>query len=809
MPPQPLDLLRRIFGYAEFRGAQGAIIDRVVAGGDALVLMPTGGGKSLCYQIPALARPGTGIVVSPLIALMQDQVDALRQLGVRAAFLNSTQNWDEARAVEQGLVAGSIDLLYVAPERLLTERFLALLDQSRIALFAIDEAHCVSQWGHDFRPEYIQLNLLHERWPQIPRIALTATADHLTRREIVERLALQEAEQFLSSFDRPNIRYRVVQKDQPRRQLLRFLRAEHERDSGIVYCLSRRGVEETAEFLRGEGFHALPYHAGLSAETRRRHQAAFLRDDPLIMVATIAFGMGIDKPDVRFVAHLDLPKSLEGYYQETGRAGRDGLPANAWLAYGLADMAALRNFIDSSEAEERFKRVEHHRLNAMLGYCETTACRRQVLLNYFGEDLPRPCGNCDTCLEPVQSWDGTEAARKALSCIYRTGMRFGTNYLIDVLLGKDEPRIRSFGHDRVSTYGIGRELSPEEWKSVFRQLVAAGLASVDVAGHGALQLTELSRPVLRGEQPVRFRRDPRPHGRQGGFGRDQAGGRGGGGGSRGGVPGADRAGSRDRRLSGFEDDPEALALWERLRTLRRELAQAQNLPPYVIFGDITLRELVRRRPRDLEELSQITGVGAVKLERYGPDFLAALGAHAAEHGYPDSWRTMAAPSAVSPGALSQGGGEGMRQEGLQGRRQAGWEEGPRGAVDETTVTSLSRDLKHCLARTSGFGLSDTVQFTLKLHRDGLSVEEIAQRRDLKVSSVETHLALAIEAGALRLSEVVTLNPEALEAIQAAFAALPPDSPFTLGPIYNAFEGRYSYGLLRCVRAAMADGNLPR
>ena len=809
MPRQPLDLLRRIFGYAEFRGAQGAIIDRVIAGGDALVLMPTGGGKSLCYQIPALARPGTGIVVSPLIALMQDQVDALRQLGVRAAFLNSTQTWEEARAVEQGLVAGSIDLLYVAPERLLTERFLALLDQSRIALFAIDEAHCVSQWGHDFRPEYIQLNLLHERWPQIPRIALTATADHLTRREIVERLALQEAEQFLSSFDRPNIRYRVVQKDQPRRQLLRFLRAEHERDSGIVYCLSRRGVEETAEFLRGEGFHALPYHAGLSAETRRRHQAAFLRDDPLIMVATIAFGMGIDKPDVRFVAHLDLPKSLEGYYQETGRAGRDGLPANAWLAYGLADMAALRNFIDSSEAEERFKRVEHHRLNAMLGYCETTACRRQVLLNYFGEDLPRPCGNCDTCLELVQSWDGTEAARKALSCIYRTGMRFGTNYLIDVLLGKDEPRIRSFGHDRVSTYGIGRELSPEEWKSVFRQLVAAGLASVDVAGHGALQLTELSRPVLRGEQPVRFRRDPKPHGRQGGFGRDQAGGRGGGGGSRGGVPGADRAGSRDRRLSGFEDDPEALALWERLRTLRRELAQAQNLPPYVIFGDITLRELVRRRPRDLEELSQITGVGAVKLERYGVDFLTALEAHAAEHGYPDSWRSMAAPSALSPGAMSQGGGEGMRQEGLQGRRQAGWEEGPRGAVDETTVTSLSRALKHCLARTSGSGLSDTVQFTLKLHRDGLSVEEIAQRRDLKVSSVETHLALAIEAGALRLSEVVTLNPEALEAIQAAFAALPPDSPFTLGPIYNAFEGRYSYGLLRCVRAAMADGNLPR
>ena len=666
MPPQPLELLRRVFGYAEFRDRQGAIVDRVIAGGDALVLMPTGGGKSLCYQIPALARPGTGIVVSPLIALMQDQVDALRQLGVRAAFLNSSQAWDEARAVEQGLVTGDFDLLYVAPERLLTERFLALLDQSRIALFAIDEAHCVSQWGHDFRPEYIQLNLLHERWPQVPRIALTATADHLTRREIVERLALQEAELFLSSFNRPNIRYRVVQKDQPRRQLLRFLRAEHEGDSGIVYCLSRRGVEETADFLRGEGFHALPYHAGLDAPTRRRHQAAFLRDDPIIMVATIAFGMGIDKPDVRFVAHLDLPKSVEGYYQETGRAGRDGQPANAWLAYGLSDMAALRHFIDSSEAEERFKRVELHRLNAMLGYCETTACRRQVLLNYFGEELPKPCGNCDTCLEPVQSWDGTEAARKALSCIYRTGMRFGTNYLIDVLLGKDDPRIKSFGHDRVSTFGIGRELSAEEWKSVFRQLVAAGLASVDVAGHGALKLTELSRPVLRGEQAVRFRRDPKPRVRTGPFGRDQAGGRGGGGSldggrgaGRGGFLGSDRAGngvgSRDRRLSGFEGDPEALVLWGRLRALRRDLAQAQNLPPYVIFGDITLRELVRRRPRDLDELSQITGVGAVKLERYGADFLAALAAHAAEHGYPESWQPMPTPSAASRGASREEG----------------------------------------------------------------------------------------------------------------------------------------------------------
>ncbi|MBP6582373.1 MAG: DNA helicase RecQ [Chromatiaceae bacterium] len=626
-PASPLDLLRRVFGYPDFRGAQERIIERVIAGGDALVLMPTGGGKSLCFQIPALVRPGTGIVISPLIALMQDQVDALHQLGLRAAFLNSSLTAGEARAVEQGLVSGQLDLLYVAPERLLSERFLALLDQSRVALFAIDEAHCVSQWGHDFRPEYIQLNLLHERWPRIPRIALTATADGLTRQEIVERLGLAEAEQFVSSFNRPNIRYRVVQKDQPRRQLLRFLRQEHAGDSGIVYCLSRRGVEETADFLRGEGLHALPYHAGLPAETRRQNQAAFLRDDQVIMVATIAFGMGIDKPDVRFVAHLDLPKSVEGYYQETGRAGRDGLPADAWLAYGLSDMVTLRHFIETSEAEERFKRVEHHRLNAMLGFCETTACRRQVLLNYFGEEQARPCGNCDTCLEPVQSWDGTQAARKALSCIFRTGMRFGANYLIEVLLGKDNPRIKSFGHDRVSTFGIGQELSADEWKSVYRQLVAAGLVTVDLAGHGALQLTEQSRPVLRGEREVRLRRDPSPRGHG-------AGGRG--------RPAEGRAAGgrqeRERRKSGFEGDLEASALWERLRALRLALAQQQNLPPYVIFGDITLRELVQYRPRNLEEMSCISGIGAVKRERYGEAFLAALAAHAAEHGYPANWR---------------------------------------------------------------------------------------------------------------------------------------------------------------------------
>ena len=604
MPPQPLELLRRVFGYAEFRDRQGAIVDRVIAGGDALVLMPTGGGKSLCYQIPALVRPGTGIVVSPLIALMQDQVDALRQLGVRAAFLNSSQTWDEARAVEQGLVAGDFDLLYVAPERLLTERFLALLDQSRIALFAIDEAHCVSQWGHDFRPEYIQLNLLHERWPQVPRIALTATADHLTRREIVERLALQEAELFLSSFNRPNIRYRVVQKDQPRRQLLRFLRAEHEGDSGIVYCLSRRGVEETAEFLRGEGLHALPYHAGLDAATRRRHQAAFLRDDPIIMVATIAFGMGIDKPDVRFVAHLDLPKSIEGYYQETGRAGRDGEPAEAWMGYGLGDVVLLRQMIEQGEASDERKALERRKLDQLLGYCETAGCRRQALLAAFGEEYVGKgeaggnrsgmCGNCDNCLQPVRTWDATEVARKALSCVYRSGQRFGAAHLIDVLRGADTDKVRQFRHHELSTYGIGAELDATTWRSVFRQLVVAGLLEVDAEGHGSLRLGQAARPVLRGERQLQLREDVR---RKAGRGTG--------------------AGGERRSGSTLHVDAGDRPLFDALRGWRGQLAREQNVPAYVIFHDRTLRDIAQLRPASISELARVGGIGGGKLARYG------------------------------------------------------------------------------------------------------------------------------------------------------------------------------------------------
>ncbi|TPW13675.1 MAG: ATP-dependent DNA helicase RecQ, partial [Halothiobacillaceae bacterium] len=470
MMEQALQALHSVFGYRHFRPLQHEIIEHVVAGGDALVLMPTGGGKSLCYQIPALVRSGTAIVISPLIALMEDQVSALKQAGVRADYLNSTLSFDESRDVESRLLRGELDLLYVAPERLLTARTLDLLTKAELALFAIDEAHCVSQWGHDFRPEYMQLSVLHERFPTIPRIALTATADAPTRNEITQRLALEQARVFVNGFDRPNIRYHVTEKNSPREQLLNFIRREHRGDAGIVYCLSRKKVEAVAEWLSQKGVIALPYHAGLSAEIRKRHQVRFLHDEGIVMVATIAFGMGIDKPNVRFVAHLDLPKSLEAYYQETGRAGRDGLPANAWMAYGLQDVVTLRQMLEEADTLEARKQVERQKLEAMLGYCEVTSCRRQTLLNYFNDTLPEPCGNCDTCLSPVATWDGSEAVRKALSCVYRTGQRFGVNYVIEVLLGKENERIRSLGHNRLTTYGLGKELDVNQWRSLFRQL---------------------------------------------------------------------------------------------------------------------------------------------------------------------------------------------------------------------------------------------------------------------------------------------------------------------------------------------------
>ena len=595
------ELLRSVYGYTDFRGRQAEVVASALAGRDALVLMPTGGGKSLCYQLPAIIRPGVGLVVSPLIALMHDQVSALKQLGVRAEFLNSTLSWPEQCAVLDALSSQKLDLLYLAPERLLQEETLDRLDRVDLAIIAIDEAHCVSQWGHDFRQDYLGLNVLAERFPSVPRMALTATADRLTRREILSRLELNGAEQFISGFDRPNIRYTVRAKTDANAQLLSFLR-EHRDQAGIVYAMTRKKVETLAELLTERGFTALPYHAGLTTEMRRSHQARFQYEDGVVVVATIAFGMGIDKPDVRFVAHVDLPKSVEAYYQETGRAGRDREPAEAWMVYGLQDVVRLRQLVDQSEADEEHKRIERMKLDALLGWCEVTACRRRALLEYFGDSLANDCGNCDICLSPPKTWDGTVEAQKLLSCVYRTGQRFGAAHVIDVLRGKDTEKVLRNRHERLSTFGIGDDRSLAQWRSILRQVMVQGHLHSDAERYGALRLRPRSRPLLRGEERIRLREDPS-------------------------AKRATRTRAKTARAPSYQVPAEEEPLWEALRDLRMTLCREAGVPPYVIFHDTTLREMVRLRPSSPSELLAVQGVGETKLERYGEAFLDVLREH--------------------------------------------------------------------------------------------------------------------------------------------------------------------------------------
>jgi ATP-dependent DNA helicase RecQ len=712
---KPIEVLKTVFGYDKFRGQQQDVIEQLIAGQDALVLMPTGGGKSLCYQIPALIRPGVGIVISPLIALMQDQVNALLQLGVKAAFLNSTLSLEQSRNVERQLLNGELDLLYIAPERLTSDRTGALFQRIKIALFAIDEAHCVSQWGHDFRVDYLQLSLLHERFPDIPRIALTATADDKTREEIKLRLNLEQAQLYLSGFDRPNIRYRIVQKQNSRDQLIDFIRAEHAGDAGIVYCLSRKKVDATAEWLRTKGVNALPYHAGMDAGLRARHQHQFLMEEGLVIVATIAFGMGIDKPNVRFVAHLDLPKSVEAYYQETGRAGRDGLPADAWMAYGLQDVITLRKMLQESNADEAHKRVEYHKLDAMLALCEQVHCRRQALLGYFGDQLDQPCGNCDTCLEPVNTWDGTVAAQKALSCIHRTQQRYGVGYLIDVLLGKATERIVKAAHDKLSTFGIGTDIDEQQWHSVFRQLVARGLVSVNFDSFGALQLTEACRPILRGEQQLMLRKDLKAE-------KIKA--------------RAEHSRSGSKKTAREFAKADDTLLWNALRAKRKMLADAQDVPPYVIFHDATLMAMLEAKPTNRQQMSLLSGVGERKLELYADEFLAVIGEF----------------------------------------------------VD--------------INKNGPIGLSDTMAESVALFRLGYSVKQIAQQRELQETTIYGHLAQSLEQGMLVLADVVELPEQEISRIEEAIINLPEDQRNALKPVYELFDGQYSYGVLRCIRAAL-------
>ena len=601
---QALTILHDTFGYQKFRGQQQDIIEQAIAGNDVLVLMPTGGGKSLCYQIPAMVRQGVGVVISPLIALMQDQVDALAQQGVKACFLNSTLTSEQVNYIERQLIQGEIDLLYIAPERLIQAHTFNLLSHLTISLFAIDEAHCVSQWGHDFRSDYLQLSILHQHFPHVPRMALTATADERTQKEIIERLQLQAAKKYLSGFDRPNIQYRITQKNNAKKQLVNFIKQEHANDSGIVYCLSRKRVESFAEHLTQQGFTALPYHAGLSAELRQTHQKRFLREDSIIIVATIAFGMGIDKPDVRFVAHIDLPKSIEAYYQETGRAGRDGLPSTAWMIYGLQDVVFLTQMMQNSQGHEQFKRAERNKLDAMLGLCEVTGCRRKVLLNYFSEEAPEQCGNCDNCITPVVTWDGSMAAKKALSTVYRSEQRFGAVHVIDILLGAKNQKIKQFGHDKLSTYGIGKELDVTAWRSVFRQLVVRGYLSVDADNFGALKLEESCRPILNGQQGLLLRKDTVDNSGTGTSTNGQA--------------------NKKAIKQKIEIEEVDMPLWLKLKACRKRLADENNVPAFVVFSDATLQEMLIQHPTNQQQMLAISGIGVTKFDRFGAEFLTVL-----------------------------------------------------------------------------------------------------------------------------------------------------------------------------------------
>ncbi len=707
MHDQALHYLQHTFGYSEFRFKQREIIDALVDNEDVIVLMPTGGGKSLCYQIPALIRNGTGIIISPLIALMQDQVAALKQLGIQAAYLNSTLSASDSRQVEDDLVHGRLDMLYVAPERLNTSHFLGLLQQTNISLFAIDEAHCVSQWGHDFRPDYIQLSLLHEEFPRVPRIALTATADEATRREISQRLKLDNARIFLSSFDRPNICYRISESQgNARAALLRFIQSEHEHDAGIVYCLSRKKVEATAQWLSDKGFTALPYHAGLPATVREQNQHRFLNEDGIIIVATIAFGMGIDKPDVRFVAHMNLPKSMEAYYQETGRAGRDGQPATAWMLYGLQDVITLKQMMATSTAEEQYKRIEHHKLEALLGFTEITSCRRQALLHYFGENLEHACGNCDNCLSPVETWDATVAAQKALSCVHRTGQRFGVSYLIDILTGKTNERITGFNHHQLKVFGVGKEFDTKQWRNIFRQLISRNLLAVDLEGFGSLRLTEQCRHVLRGDETLLLRKE---------------------------SPRAKT--SRKGRKAYNTEKADNNILWQALRDCRKTLAEENAVAPFMIFHDAALVEMLERQPLTREQFLSINGVGENKLEKYGDAFLAVIRQH------------------------------------INNERQSS---------------------------------SDTVSESLLLFRSGLDAQGIAARRELKVSTIYSHLADCIEQGELKLNEVLELTQQDIDIIHDTLLSVD-DGSRKLKPVFDALDGLFDYNILRCVQASVRQG----